>query len=101
MFKPLYNGPFFADIPYIDSCLTPSITVTSLRPLSSVHKLTALSSDQDGFLIIKTNSNFTAAGEMQLERQGFRRLGCYDSRAFIVDKSQEITMQSPYFTLMI
>ena len=52
--------------------------------------------DQDGFLIIRTNSNFTAAGEMQLERQGFHRLGFYDSRAFIVDKSQKTTMQSPY-----
>ena len=26
---------------------------------------------------------------MQLERQGFHRLGFYDSRAFIVDKSQK------------
>ena len=33
---------------------------------------------------------------MQLERQGFHRLGFYDSRAFIVDKSQKTTMQSPY-----
>ena len=33
---------------------------------------------------------------MQLERQGFHRLGFYDSRAFIVDKSQKVALLYTY-----